>query len=638
MTTILYAVTRTTTEPDSNFVVKIDTNELVGSLKDTIKEKKRTSITCDASDLQLYLAKDNGTWLPYDVNLDELLQTEGFLDQMEKMDASWKLGKPSLFGSGLFLGEDVVHVLVMLPQNVANAVTSGILNLGIRLTKFWKAFREDYTDIDLVAGKLIALPEDTFILGQEKRGSRMYVRHCYPQLWNVCLGALNRPGIRNLVILGNPGIGKTVFGYFILLHLARSNETVVYEPARGKDRFLFCGETAVAGSNMDFKDILNLSETYYVVDAIAPIHYAAKTILLTSPRPKVWKDFYKDDCERFYMPVWTEQEILQCRDLMYSDRPLERVMECYRKWGGIARYVLRFAMVERQQSLLGEAINEVNLEAIVNSNGQMSAKDIMISHRVLHILVEDDFNNEGYVFASRHVLNMVYNKVFAENRGRLLAFLSSCSKIDSFAVVYGLLFETYVHSILPRGGTSRVRRLTEGSKKKAAGGEKGESKITRVITDEDVEEVVLRERKATVFEGNIRVAADDPPTYLRPASGNFESVDAMGTPNELFQMTCAKVHPCKRQGLRRVLDMLGNPAEPRLYFVVPADIFGDFEFQNYQKSGRKKAKDILDTDDMMKELKEYVMEIPLVEESKRMRPHEEDCTCHQSKMAKLDIK
>ena len=197
-------------EPDSNFVVKIDTNELVGSLKDTIKEKKRTSITCDASDLQLYLAKDNGTWLPYDVNLDELLQTEGFLDQMEKMDASWKLGKPSLFGSGLFLGEDVVHVLVMLPQNVANAVTSGILNLGIRLTKFWKAFREDYTDIDLVAGKLIALPEDTFILGQEKRGSRMYVRRCYPQLWNVCLGALNRPGIHNLVILGNPGIGKTV--------------------------------------------------------------------------------------------------------------------------------------------------------------------------------------------------------------------------------------------------------------------------------------------------------------------------------------------------------------------------------------------------------------------------------------------
>uniref|UniRef100_A0AAV1TTW0 Crinkler effector protein N-terminal domain-containing protein n=1 Tax=Peronospora matthiolae TaxID=2874970 RepID=A0AAV1TTW0_9STRA len=599
--------------PDSNFVVDIDTSRLVGHLKNAIKEKQGPKITCVASDLQLYLAKKDRTWLSYDADLDELLRTEEFLDHMEKMDASWKLGRSSLFGSGLFLGEDVVHVLVVLPQTV----TSGKLNLGIRLAKFWKAFREDYTNTDLIAGNLIALPENTFILGQEKYGSCMYVRHCYPQLWNVCLGALKRPEIHNLVILGNPGIGKTFFGYFILLHLARRNETVVFEPARGEDRFLFCGGTAVAGSNTDYKDVLNQSETFYVVDAIAPINYAAKTILLTSPRPKVWKAFHKDHCKRFYMPVWTEQEILQCRELMYSDRPLECVMECYRRWGGVARYVLCFAMDQDQQDLLVEAIDEVNLEAIVNSNGKMSANDMMISHRILHFRVKDDFTNEG---------------------GRLLAFLSSCSNIGSFAVVYGLLFESYVHSILPRGGRFRVRRLTEGSEKKAAGGEKGDSKITRVTTDEDIEEVVLQEREVTVFEGNARVTADDPPTYLLPASGNFESVDAMGTPNELFQMTCAKVHPCKRQGLRRVLDMLGDPAEPRLYFVVPADVFGDFEFQNYQKSRRKKAKDTLDTDDNLKELKQYVMEIPLVEESKRMRPHEEDCTCHQSKMAKLDIK
>uniref|UniRef100_A0AAV1TQZ5 Crinkler effector protein N-terminal domain-containing protein n=1 Tax=Peronospora matthiolae TaxID=2874970 RepID=A0AAV1TQZ5_9STRA len=573
--------------PKSLFVVKIDTNKLIGHLKDAIKENQGPKITCVASDLQLYLAKKDGTWLPYDVNLDELLQT---------------------------------------------TVTSGGLNLGIRLAKFWKAFQEDYTDTDLVAGNLIVLPEDTFILGQGICGSCMYVRHCYPQLWNVCLDALERPVIRNLVILGNPGIGKTFFGYFILLYLARRTETVVYDAAGSTKRFLFHGKQAVVGTRNDFEGILGQSETFYVVDGFEPKVYEAKTILLTSPQPTVWRTFYKVHCERFYMPVWTEQEILQCRELMYPDRPLECVMECYRKWGGIARYVLCFTMVGSQQNLLGEAIDEVNLEAIVNSN------DIMIMHGVLHFRVNDDFSNEGYRFASRHVLNVIYRNLFAKNRGRLLAFLSSCSKIGSFAVVYGSLFESYVHTILPRGGRFRVRRLIEGSKKRAAGREEGKSKKTRVITDEDIEEVVLRERKVTVFEGNARVTADDPPTYLLPASGNFESVDAMGTPNELYQITCAKVHPCKHQGLRRVLGMLGNPAEPRLYFVVPADIFEDFEFQHYQKSGRKKVIDSLDTDGNMKELKQYVMEIPLVEESKRMRPHEEACTCHQSKMAKLDIK
>ena len=31
------------------------------------------------------------------------------------------------------------------------------------LDKFWKAFRERYTDTDLAAGAVIALPEETFI-------------------------------------------------------------------------------------------------------------------------------------------------------------------------------------------------------------------------------------------------------------------------------------------------------------------------------------------------------------------------------------------------------------------------------------------------------------------------------------------
>uniref|UniRef100_A0AAV1TTM9 Crinkler effector protein N-terminal domain-containing protein n=1 Tax=Peronospora matthiolae TaxID=2874970 RepID=A0AAV1TTM9_9STRA len=619
--------------PKSLFVVDIDTSRLVGHLKNAIKENQGPKITCVASDLQLYLAKKDGAWM----TSGEAKQGVKEISGLQELDEEARLSLSGLSERDVqfhMTENSPTHVLVVLPQ----AAASGGLNPGIRLEKFWKAFRENYTDTDLVAGNLIALPEDTFILGQGICGSRMYVRHCYPQLWNVCLDALERPVIRNLVILGNPGIGKTFFGYFILLYLARRTETVVYEAARGEDRFLFCGGTAVAGSNTDFKDILGQSETFYVVDGFEPKVYEAKTILLTSPQPEVWRTFHKVHCERFYMPVWTEQEILHCRELMYPDRPLECVMECYRKWGGIARYVLCFTMVGSQQNLLGEAIDEVNLEAIVNSNGKMSANDVMISHRVLHFRVSDDFSNEGYRFASRHVLNMVYHNVFAKNRGRLLAFLSSCSKIGSFAVVYGSLFESYVHTILPRGGRFRVRRLIEGSKKRAAGREEGKSKKTRVITDEDIEEVVLRERKVTVFEGNARVTADDPPTYLLPASGNFESVDAMGTPNELYQITCAKVHPCKHQGLRRVLDMLGNPAEPRLYFVVPADIFEDFEFQNYQKSGRKKVIDSLDTDGNMKELKQYVMEIPLVEESKRIRPHEEACTCHQSKMAKLDIK
>ncbi|KAG3164949.1 hypothetical protein C6341_g12540 [Phytophthora cactorum] len=48
----------------STFPVDIDETLSVGHLKDAIKEKNSNTVTCDAKDLQLFLAKKaNGAWL-----------------------------------------------------------------------------------------------------------------------------------------------------------------------------------------------------------------------------------------------------------------------------------------------------------------------------------------------------------------------------------------------------------------------------------------------------------------------------------------------------------------------------------------------------------------------------------------------
>uniref|UniRef100_A0AAV1TNW5 Crinkler effector protein N-terminal domain-containing protein n=1 Tax=Peronospora matthiolae TaxID=2874970 RepID=A0AAV1TNW5_9STRA len=417
--------------PQCVSAIKIDTNEVVGILKDAIKAKNAVDVLCDARELRLFLAKKDGAWLRDDGDLDNLIQTEGFLDGMEEMRASWRLGKPSLFGTGVLLGKKVVHVLVMLPltvpgpqsepTTVGNAHSTSQLVLSMfdklsrllweilsrlpilqrdtitvggltipfaptmwkdsSLDKFWKVFRECYTGADLAAGAVIALPEDTFILGNESLGSHIYIRHCYPQLWNTCLDTFERA--RHLVILGSPGIGKTYFCYLILLYLARDGKTVVYETGRRKMRILFSGELVVQGSRSDFDKILDLCETFYIVDGMKPQDYKAKTILVTSPRHEIWFDFHKFDCGRFYMPVWTEEEIFQCRELMYSDRPVNDVKECYLKWGGIARYVLRYAIDQDQQKLFDETIAKVDLKALIKSHGKSGGNDELISHWVL---------------------------------------------------------------------------------------------------------------------------------------------------------------------------------------------------------------------------------------------------------------
>uniref|UniRef100_M4C3D6 RxLR effector candidate protein n=1 Tax=Hyaloperonospora arabidopsidis (strain Emoy2) TaxID=559515 RepID=M4C3D6_HYAAE len=151
---------------------------------------------------------------------------------MEEMRASWELSDPSLFGTGVLLGKKVVHVLVVLPPTLpvpqGGAITMGgvtfpfmqTMKLNQSVAKFWKSLREMSPEV--VADAVIALPEGTFILGVQKLGSVIYIRHCYPQLWKLCLETLNHAAIANrcVVILGTPGIGKTHFGYLVLFHLA----------------------------------------------------------------------------------------------------------------------------------------------------------------------------------------------------------------------------------------------------------------------------------------------------------------------------------------------------------------------------------------------------------------------------------
>uniref|UniRef100_M4C5N6 Crinkler effector protein N-terminal domain-containing protein n=1 Tax=Hyaloperonospora arabidopsidis (strain Emoy2) TaxID=559515 RepID=M4C5N6_HYAAE len=83
--------------PQSVSAVKIDTNEVVGILKDAIKAENAAGVRCDARELRLFLAKKDGVWLRDDGDFDKLIQTEGFLDGMEEMRASWELSDPSLF-------------------------------------------------------------------------------------------------------------------------------------------------------------------------------------------------------------------------------------------------------------------------------------------------------------------------------------------------------------------------------------------------------------------------------------------------------------------------------------------------------------------------------------------------------------
>ncbi|KAE8998406.1 hypothetical protein PR003_g19247 [Phytophthora rubi] len=94
------------------FAVNIDAVESVGDLKEAIK-KVRGLKDFDAKNLQLFLAKKDGAWLPDDKALDVLLQSKLDASLYTKLCSSWRLDSPALFGPNVSLGEEVVHVLVV---------------------------------------------------------------------------------------------------------------------------------------------------------------------------------------------------------------------------------------------------------------------------------------------------------------------------------------------------------------------------------------------------------------------------------------------------------------------------------------------------------------------------------------------
>ena len=258
--------------PDSVFSVRIDTNDSVDQLKKAIKVEKPATIQCDARDLQLFLARKNGAWLPDDTDLDELFQTEGSLDETRAMRVSRELAGPSLFGTSVPPGNEVVHVLVLIIPTLRFTQTISVCGVNLPFTPsirntslaaFWRAFRANSTQV--VADAVITLPEGTFLLDEPGLGSHMYIRPCYLQLWNVCLDILSdeNTACRRLLILGNPGTGKTFFAIFVLFYLAHAGATVLYESAgRRKECTLFSGDKVVNGLRTDFSDILAQPETF----------------------------------------------------------------------------------------------------------------------------------------------------------------------------------------------------------------------------------------------------------------------------------------------------------------------------------------------------------------------------------------
>ncbi|CAG8454146.1 20771_t:CDS:2 [Dentiscutata erythropus] len=386
------------------------------------------------------------------------------------------------------------------------------------LGKFWSSLENAKID-----NNFLQLPEGAYFLGDEDQVTILYIRKCYIHLADIVFNE----EIRRCRITGNPGIGKTFFGFYLLYLFSRQNKIIVYHKASQFPILFNKQHTFCSNDIFDFKEYLDNANVWYIVDGQSPFEVRAKTILFCSPQKRHYKYFDKmvGTTIRF-MPVWSWNEINECR--------IEKALD------------------SSHQNHLEDAISKSNTR-LLEFVGEIDHADD-ISHRIIHIHTnlpgeEEEDRETHYIkkfilFASEWVAEKVMDKLKRNYNQQLRNFVTASLSENEYSTLQGVIFEQIAHRILQKGGSFNTHR----------GGK-----------------------------------------YCQPIQKNFSSVDAVVAPHTLFQMTVSRNHPINVNGMNKLVEKLGGKTGANhiyFYFVLPKDLYDNYQAQPFYTNGQTVAKRI----------------------------------------------
>ncbi|KAG0554358.1 hypothetical protein KC19_12G084800 [Ceratodon purpureus] len=451
--------------------------------------------------------------------------------------------------------------------------------------------------IDVIVTTLELQDNSTF-MGVQGGMSRIMVPKFYNDLWEKAELLIDgdTPKKKGMVITGTPGTGKSVMGWYFIFKLREKlgSFDLVYQH-EGMQTF-YCKNGAVTSAGIaarSFSRVLSRKDTVYVVDGVSVFDENAMTFVFASPNPKGYNVFLKrPGTGLYYSKVWSKIEILAAREQLYKHIEKSSVLDLYRKWGGVPRYVLERAEDRNFQIHLDSMIESVSgddwLDFMTKVGGQGRTK---ISDVIFH------FRTEDYVlrtvdFASFYVSELAYTKLQKSAWAKTVDFLE---RDDSASAAFrGQLFETAAHEMLLRKCRVRVRSLEEN----------GQSETV------DWPELQRRKfRKLTDVKGEGSAGC-----YWKPESKTNATFDAVctsiGAPlgtSAALQMTISEEHGIKHDGLDKLLRAI--PFVKRFYWVVPALIFEDFKKQKFKNKDSEPRTQAISYP--VSEVEQWALELPL---------------------------
>ena len=172
------------------------------------------------------------------------------------------------------------------------------------------------------------------------------------------------------------------------------------------------------------------------------------------------------------MPVWSFSELTACRTQCFAHVPDNTFKQAFARWydpcvyseltlclrGSICRFVLAKtdsdAQADLEKAITGANTNITMLLAFVATGAELSGE---MPHKLLHFVVDDQFQSTGMAFASPYVAQEVVKRITEDRNMEVRLLISASSSVQEFAALRGLLFEQVAHSMLQRGHLPNCR-------------------------------------------------------------------------------------------------------------------------------------------------------------------------------------
>mmetsp|Transcript_3001 Transcript_3001/g.10145 ORF Transcript_3001/g.10145 Transcript_3001/m.10145 type:complete len:421 (-) Transcript_3001:215-1477(-) len=379
----------------------------------------------------------------------------------------------------------------------------------------------------------------------------------------------DRTSFESIIIMGNPGIGKSCFAFYLLLYLLQTGESVYYQ--RGDDHFHFKEGTwfRVKNNAMIRETILFKHRGWYLCDLYPEVstYFCAgytKNIIISYPKQRVFKTLLKDGrAKRFFMPVWTDDEMAIFQELHKTRLDAAVAQQTIETWGNIPRMLLESSnstLIREIQKFTREVQKFTSIGDLDDKVRAVYDQDFDLPSNLVHLVPSPTYDSVKAQICSEHAKVLISKWMIKRDLDMALKVAFSQPYSDR-VLSNGILFEFLSHPVLRKEGKRKARRLGEGH------------------DDGTLTEIEMKRSEFVGFWGgpeslNCRLQNR---TYYKPLSKTFPCVDALmlsEKPEEvyLFQITTAQQHPVLYTPLYDILaniTVLNKVRKANLIFVLP---------------------------------------------------------------------